>query len=161
MKKMGTKTTRKIYTADEVANYFIYLASQQVVGDSNEKEGITNLKLQKILYFAQAYFLAKLGRPLFKDQIEAWAYGPVVPLIYHKYKHKGSDPIIDGEDSVKISDEDKKALAMIWESFGGYSAGRLVDITHAHDPWKLSFKARSKIISNQSLKDYYKPLLNK
>ena len=56
-------TATKVYTADNVANYFIYLSSK-VVGDNKEREGITNLKLQKILYFAQAYFVAKVGKTL-------------------------------------------------------------------------------------------------
>ena len=161
MKKMTAKTVKKTYSAEDVANYFIHLASKRVVGDNDEREGITNLKLQKILYFAQAYFLAKLGRPLFKDDIEAWVYGPVIPAIYQKYKSKKSNPIIDGDESPKISDEDKQALKVIWETFGGYSASRLVDISHAHSPWKEAFKAKNKIISKQSLRDYYKPLLNK
>ena len=79
-------TTKHTYTANNVAKYLIYLASQEFVGDNKEREGITNLKLQKVLYFVQAYYLAKLNRPLFPDNIEAWEYGPVIPSVYRKYK---------------------------------------------------------------------------
>jgi uncharacterized phage-associated protein len=61
------------YSAENVAKYLVYLASQGFVGDNKEREGITNLKLQKMLYFVQAYYLAKLGKPLFMEPIEAWA----------------------------------------------------------------------------------------
>ncbi|MFA6552580.1 MAG: type II toxin-antitoxin system antitoxin SocA domain-containing protein [Candidatus Paceibacterota bacterium] len=155
---MTNKTT---YTADNVAKYLIYLGSQALVGDNKEREGITNLKLQKVLYFAQAYFLAKLGRPLFSDEIEAWEYGPVVPNIYKKYKSNGSDPIIFEDDKSSLSEEDKEIIKKIWATFGGYSASRLVDITHAHTPWKQAYQTKTKIISQEALKEYYTPLLNK
>ncbi len=148
------------YTADNVAKYFIHLASKELVGDNQEREGITNLKLQKILYFAQAYYIAKLGRALFSDDIEAWEYGPVVSRVYKKYRSNGSNPIIDDGKS-SLSEEDKKVVQIIWNTFGGYSASKLVNITHAHTPWKEANKTSSQIISNKALKEYYSPLLNK
>ena len=72
---MTTRAIKSPYTAENVAKYVIYLASQAFVGDNKEREGITNLKLQKVLYFAQAYYLSKIGKPLFSDNIEAWEYG--------------------------------------------------------------------------------------
>lgn len=154
--------TKKVtYTADNVARYLIYLASQELVGDNQEREGITNLKLQKVLYFVQAYYLAKLGKPLFSDNLKAWKYGPVVPSVYRKYKDSGSNPIISEEDKSSLSEEDKKIVQKIWSTFGGYSASKLVDITHAHTPWKEANKKPSQIISNKALKEYYTPLLNK
>ena len=154
-------TKKATYTADNVAKHLIYLASQELVGDNQEREGITNLKLQKVLYFVQAYYLAKLNRPLFSDNIEAWEYGPVVPSVYRKYRTNKSNPIISEEDKSSLAEEDKKNVQKIWNTFGGYSASRLVDITHAHTPWKKANKTPSQIISHKSLKDYYAPLLNK
>lgn len=149
-------TAIKVYTAENVANYFIYLSSK-IVGDNKEREGITNLKLQKILYFAQAYFVAKVGKTLFKEKIEAWEYGPVVPVVYHEYKKNGNRPIVLEHDISTIDAVDKKSLDIVWENFGGYSARRLVDMTHAHKPWKDA----SGEITLKSLADYYGPLLNK
>lgn len=154
--------TKKVtYTADNVAKYLIYLASQELVGDNQEREGITNLKLQKVLYFVQAYYLAKLNHPLFSDNIEAWEYGPVVPSVYRKYRSNISDPIISDKDKSSLSEEDKETVKKIWNIFGGYSASKLVDITHAHTPWKEANKTPSQVISHKSLKEYYAPLLNK
>ena len=152
-------TTTKTYNANEVAKYFIYLSSKKIIGDTNEREGISNLKLQKILYLAQAYYLSKLNKPLFGDSIEAWKYGPVVPTVYCLYKSNKSTPIIDTKDRSKLSLKDKNVLDEIWESFGGYSASKLVDITHAHSPWKKAFSTESKVISNNSIRNYYKPLI--
>ncbi len=158
---MAPSPKKQAYSAENVAKYFIYLASRPVVGDAKEREGLTNLKLQKILYFAQAYFLAKLGRPLFADHIEAWGYGPVIPTIYHHYKIKGSTPIFADNDESSVSSEDKEVLQKIWDTFGGYSANRLVDITHAHAPWKEAYDTKSKVITNKALTEYYTPLLSK
>lgn len=158
---MITRTLKSPYTAENVAKYFVYLASQAFVGDNKEREGITNLKLQKVLYFAQAYYLSKVGKPLFYDDIEAWEYGPVVPDVYHKFKSKGSNPIICEEDKSILADEDKETLKKIWGTFGGYSASKLVDIAHAHTPWKEANGSSSKVISHKAIREYYTPLLNK
>jgi len=158
---MTTRAIKSPYTAKNVAKYLIFLASQAFVGDNKEREGITNLKLQKILYFAQAYYLSKIGKPLFSDKIEAWDYGPVIPDVYHSFKSKGSNPIICMEDESSLSDEDKEILKKVWGTFGGYSASKLVDIAHAHTPWKQANKSVSKIISHKAIKEYYAPLLNK
>lgn len=158
---MATNIKKQVYPAKNVAKYLIYLGSKVVVGDNQEREGVTNLKLQKLLYFAQAYYLAKLGRPLFNDRIEAWEYGPVIPDVYHKYKSEGSAPIILEKDDSGLDGEDKKNLQTIWDTFGGYSAGRLVDISHAHTPWKEAYASSDNEITQKSLTEYYSLLLNK
>ena len=76
---------RKIKASD-VSDLFLCWAS--IDGDL-----ITNLKLQKLLYYAQAWHLAHFGSPLFSDDIEAWQYGPVIKSIYQKYSKFGNQPI--------------------------------------------------------------------
>ena len=156
---MATQAIKSPYGVEDVANYLIFLASRE--NQEKEREGITNLKLQKILYFAQAYYIAKLGKPLFTEKLEAWEYGPVVPEVYRKLKRNGSKPIILEKDKSNLSEDDKEVLQKVWDSFGGYSASRLVGIVHAHTPWKEAFVSDNKIISHKALKDYYSPLLNK
>ena len=64
-------------------NYNVLDISRYIINYSNVKDyGISNLKLQKILYFVQAYFLIETGSPCFKEKIEAWDFGPVVPKAY-------------------------------------------------------------------------------
>lgn len=65
-----------------VARYIINYSNQ-------EKYGISNLRLQKLLYFVQAYYLISSGNPCFGDRIEAWDFGPVVPVVYHEFKRFG------------------------------------------------------------------------
>lgn len=156
---MSNQRKKRLYSATNVAKYLIFLASQE--NQEKEREGITNLKLQKVLYFAQAYYLAKLGKPIFGEKLEAWKYGPVVPEVYHKLKCNGSKPIILEEDKSTLAEEDKEILKKVWNTFGGYSANRLVDIVHAHTPWKEANASMDKVISHKAIKDYYSPLLNK
>ena len=77
---------RKWYRALDIARYFIYKAD-----DDTDADRITNLQLQKLIYYAQGIHLAMYGCPIFKDQIKAWNYGPVVPRVYRLYrKHKAN-----------------------------------------------------------------------
>ena len=75
----------------DVAKFFIGLANEQA--EQNQGDLMTNLRLQKLLYFAQGWYLARYGKPLFSDEIEAWTYGPVVPEVYQTYKPNGKDGI--------------------------------------------------------------------
>lgn len=156
---MATQVKKRIYKAKDIAEYLIFLASQK--NQEKEREGITNLKLQKILYFAQVYFLVKFGNPIFAEKIEAWEFGPVIPDIYREFKKYGNKPIIIKEDKSTLVEEDKEVLKKIWDTFGGYSASRLVEIVHAHTPWKKAIISRDKTISHKALKDYYGSLLNR
>lgn len=68
-------------------SYDVLDISRYIIGYSNIKDyEISNLKLQKILYFVQAYFLIQRGLPCFKEKIEAWDFGPVVPVAYKEFK---------------------------------------------------------------------------
>ena len=78
-----------------VTNYFIWFFQKH--GDL-----ITNLKLQKLLYFAQGWFLALYDTPLFKEEIQAWIHGPVVATVYHSYKGFGYGPITAAMEEPKF-----------------------------------------------------------
>ena len=80
--------------------YNVLGVCRHIVNYSNKKNyNISNLKLQKLLYFVQAYFLAKKNRPCFNEEIQAWAFGPVVPEAYQEFKQYGGcniPEVIDG-----------------------------------------------------------------
>lgn len=157
---MANQTIKKSsYKAKDIANYFIFLASRE--NREKEREGITNLKLQKILYLAQAYYLTKIRKPLFIEDIEAWEYGPVVPEVYRKFKKYCNKPIIIKQDKSILLEKDKEILKKVWDAFGRYSASKLVDIVHSHAPWRKAKNSANKVISQKAIKDYYDPLLNK
>ena len=153
------------YSAKDIANWFISKANEgyQMKPDDTEcqeyPEGISHLKLQKLLYFAQAAYLSLEGRKLFGDKIEAWDYGPVVPVVYRLFNQYGSKPIRKPKNSQYrqiIKKSDSEFLEEVWEIFGKFSANRLVYITHEHQPWQSAYKSRSKEITSKAMKDYYK-----
>lgn len=150
------------YKADEVAKYFIYISSEKNI-DDGIVEGITPLKMQKLLYFSQAVALSLYDQKLFEEEIEAWKYGPVVSNLYKKYRNNQNLPIkeIPNENEIIIDSETRKLIEGVWSVFGKYSASKLVDITHNHKPWKETFKEnKNLIISTDLIKSYYKNIFS-
>lgn len=145
-----------MYKASDVANYIINLANAQIDKDFWISEWITHLKLQKILYFAQATFLSCIDKKLFNDKIYAWKHGPIVKSIYDKYKRTESKALNSDTDfdETNINDEDKKTIDNMRSFFWKYSASQLVDMSHSHDPRKKT--EQSKEISTDIIKNFYK-----
>lgn len=143
-----------------MAPYNVLDVSRHVINYSNEKDyGISNLKLQKVLYFIQAYFLTNVenGTPCFREKIEAWDFGPVVPEAYREYKQYGSTNIptmisfidFDVEDIWNserklyetdiISETDGRLMNEVVDKFSDFSATDLVTLTHNQAPWKEAY----------------------
>lgn len=122
-----------VRSAQDITNYFVELASK------SEENDLTNLKLQKLLYYAQGKYLADNDKPLFKEAIEAWDFGPVVRSIYNTYKYCGPYPITTFDKKVKRAELPKSVkvfLDSVWNEYNKYSAGYLVDLTHKQGtPW--------------------------
>jgi uncharacterized phage-associated protein len=116
-----------------VARYFIKRAYQ----DGLEAE-MTNLKVQKLLYYSQSLHLALFDEPLFENEIQAWRYGPVCPPAYRFYSEFEAQQLpIPGEDVLsQVPDETKYLLEKVWNSFSGYHAYLLSDMTHVEFPWR-------------------------
>jgi len=134
----------------DVADFFIELAGQ------NEEDAITQLKLNKLLYYAQGLYLAKMGKPLFDDPIEAWDLGPVVPVIYKKYSVCGKNPIAaEGKDvSNLFSEEEYDTLLDTAREYGKYTASYLVSKTHAPEtPWSQT--SLYEVIDNNRIASYF------
>ena len=140
--------------AEQVASYFIGLQ------DDNAGDLISNLKLQKLLYYAQGLYLAMHEMPLFPESIEAWTYGPVVPSVYHTFKNHGASPIpYDSIQCTPIGNEDiKDFLSEIYTVFGQYSAWKLRDMTHQEKPY-LDMQERGGEISHESMRECFKQYL--
>ena len=155
--------------------YDALMVARYVINYSNEKGySITNLKLQKILYFIQAIFLKFKGEKCFNDDIQAWDFGPVVPSVYHEFKKYGNRNIATVKNYFVFSDTEKKLnrvrikkfekndivkkdriiINLIVDTLGDLSASELVKITHEHDAWKNAYKkGRNTVIA---LNDLYK-----
>lgn len=142
-------------TCYDVANYF--LAMQ----DDEAGDAITNMKLQKLVYYAQGFHLAILGRALFEEHIEAWVHGPVVRELYDKYKQYGSDRIPQPKNfNFKVFSKDsREVLDEVYKVLGQYSAWKLRSMTHNEPPWKNA-KQPSGRISNKAMKKYFSTLIS-
>lgn len=138
-------------TAYEVAQFFLHHAYD------GERDQISHLKLQKLLYYAQGYSLAISNKLMFNEPIECWPHGPVVKSIYHCYKKHGGKPIpaVTHFNTKAFSDEDIEVLKFVAKEYGQYSAWKLRDMTHCEDPWKTSFSKKLVIISTDSIQQYF------
>ncbi|MEN8215986.1 MAG: type II toxin-antitoxin system antitoxin SocA domain-containing protein [Pseudomonadota bacterium] len=135
-----------------VAKYFL------LKGDNEEESGICNLKLQKLLYYAQGFYLALFEQPLFDSKIEAWRHGPVCPEVYHKYKNHGRNLIPappDFNPTSVLSHEQIEFLDEVYDVFGQFSAWKLRNMTHDEPPWAGN-EINASEISVDELADYFK-----
>ena len=138
--------------ARDITDYFL---SKTIDEDSK----ITNLKLQKLLYYAQGFYLALFDKKLFDEEIEAWQYGPVCVSIYHNFKGYGSNVIPYKEDKKEFSkifsSEQIEFLDEIYDVFGQFSAWKLRDMTHEEPTW-INNKDSASLISQNEMKKYFK-----
>lgn len=157
--------------------YKVLDVCRYIINYSNREDyGVSNLKLQKLLYFIQVYFLmnSENHEPCFSEKIEAWDFGPVVPVAYHEYKQYGSTdiPFVDSYINFDIDDpwstsmtqfdescireKDKKLINSVVTKLADYSATDLVDITHCQAPWKdVYVKHKNNIITIESIRKYF------
>ena len=138
----------------DVARFFIDLAQKQASHDQGDL--MTNLRLQKLLYFAQGWHIARTGKPLFDDEMRKWKLGPVVPSIYHAYKANGNSgiayPIELAEDA--FCEDEMKVLLDVAREYSVFSTSKLVDMSHSSDgPWAHTYD--DAIISKDSIKEYF------
>ncbi len=158
----------KNYTAQDIAKWFLYknYAEQKEKVASNDDyevyEGITHLKLQKLLYNAQGVYLAIKGNRLFQDELEAWTHGPVVREVYDTYCVFGKNPIIipstpENDEIIREIESDaetKEILDMVYDNFSIYTAWQLREMSHAKgSPWDKTEK--NKNIDIKLIKEYF------
>jgi uncharacterized phage-associated protein len=98
---------------------------------------MTAMKLQKLVYYSQAWSLVWDDAPLFRDDIEAWANGPVVPTLYRK--HRGAFKVSSGDivgDKTALTKTQRETVDAVLKHYGGRTSQWLSDLTHAERPWK-------------------------
>lgn len=133
---------------------------------------VTQMKLQKLVYFAQGVHLAKYQKPLINETFEAWLYGPVIPEIYQDFKFYGSRPITNTAEFTPTSTErpprlDADAIDTInysWAVLKDFTAMSLSNWTHRVDgPWSKVYDPDVKTtpIPNDEIKQYFTKLLFK
>lgn len=141
-----------MYRAMDIARYIIERCSET-------NSAVSNLKLQKILYFVQAEFLVVKEQPCFAEEIQAWDFGPVVPDVYYAYRMYGGANIpCLGKSGVFliISSQDKKLLNGIIDECSKYSASALVELTHNQTPWLEAYiPGMNNEITNESIRNFF------
>lgn len=143
-----------IYKALDIAKKLIYKAQYD---EPNGGERLTNLKLQKLLYYQQGFHLAFFGTPLFDDTVEAWMYGPVVPSVYEKFSSYGSSSLPDVDEPIMLTEDEEKLFNEVYDAYREFSAIGLMNRTHKEKPWKEATPHdRGTVISQDSMKDYFK-----
>jgi len=130
----------------------------------DEKDPLTNLQLQKLLYYAQAWSLVLRESELFSDEIEAWRHGPVVPAVYHSLPDgQGANQIHTDAfaDAPDLRAEEADFVRRVWEAYNPYSALQLSKMTHEEAPWIKAWGGRPKDgagndpISVDDLEDFF------
>lgn len=116
-------------TALQIARYIVRVAQ-------SKGEPISNLKLQKLLYYAQGWHLAFNGNSLFNDDIQAWVHGPVVSSVYSQFKGYGYSPIPVHPRKVDLPNKVKELLKAVLLTYLKFDAFTLETMTHEEKPWK-------------------------
>lgn len=130
-------------------------------------EEVTPLMLQKLLYFIQGIYSASYGRPIFMEDCRAWIHGPVYPEVYDLFRDFKYNPIDDarfallGGTADALTDDEKKAIDLVVNTFGMYGGKVLERITHNEEPWKEARKGygdsipSSELLPKECIMKYY------
>ena len=136
-------------------------------------EEVTPLMLQKLLYFIQGVYSALYGRPIFKEDCRAWVHGPVYPEVYELFRDFKYNPIDDARFALlegtedALTEEEKKVIDLVVNTFGMYGGKVLERITHNEDPWKEARKGygdsipSNELLSKDRIMRYYKAINQK
>lgn len=148
-----------MYDARSVANEFLRQA-----GDHR----LSNMKLQKLVYIAHGYSLAILHKPLIKQCVEAWKYGPVVADLYHalrQYKAGNVTEPINILPAEQLSETDRALVSSVLNAYGRFSGTQLSTMTHKEGtPWREVFQPNAffnnDVIPDPLIKEHYIRLLH-
>jgi uncharacterized phage-associated protein len=148
-------TTRA--TAKQVAEYFL------LVVDEDPGDVMTNLRLQKLVCYAQAWHLAILDEELFDDDCETWVHGPVIHDLYKAYEGFNWNPIPrpTSEPNLPVNERSREILDDVWDTYGQFSAKGLENIVRDEDPWTDARRGCGsgdfcrEVISKDAMRAYY------
>lgn len=143
-----------------VADYLLLKAKQ-------EGKIVTNKKLQKLLYYTQAWSLALNDKKVFDDKIEAWIHGPAIKKVYLEYQKFGASPInkdVSEEVVSRMPEDLLPIIDQVWDVYSGFDANYLEYLTHSEKPWQDARAGLEPHISSeneitpQSMKEFYSTL---
>jgi len=149
-----------MYNCFDIAKQFLKYANEEGVG-------LEPMKLLKLTYIAHGWYLGFYDKPLIKNSIQAWKFGPVIPELYHVTKRFGYRSVdletVELYSENKLNDNDQNFLHAIWNTYKKYSGLELSSKTHMDNtPWAETFDPDRfhKIIHNETIKRHYKKLID-
>lgn len=178
------KYRNKIANTAYVKSYEAALQLKKILNSVSEKmlitisyifektNEVTPLALQKLLYYIQALYMISYGKPLFDEECQAWLHGPVYEAVYNIFKNFKYNPIDDRRFYIfknkfqKLSEDEKRIIDLVLDSFGMYSGKTLEKLTHKEAPWSEAFNDvcicgyTNEIISKESIYNYFKEVSN-
>jgi len=144
-------------SAIAVAQAFLDLAA-------SEGQKLTNMQLQKLVFFSHGIHLAAFGDPLIVDPVKAWDFGPVIPPLYEKLRRFGRGDVDvnlapELRESLDPSGREYQAIRGVWKAYGKHSGWALSNISHLPgSPWDVVWNKQSSRYSdvpNDLIRDYY------
>lgn len=138
-------------SAKSVAKFIVQHSSQ-----------VSNLKLQKLLYYVQGWHLGLHGTIVFPERIEAWVHGPVVPDVFFHYRHFRWTPIQVDVETVKLDGSIEKHIHDVLKVYAPLSASQLEMLSHSEAPWKEARgtlpagESSHAVITPESMKLYFR-----
>jgi uncharacterized phage-associated protein len=146
-------------TANNVVDYLLGKIDE-AAGDS-----ITHLKIQKLVYYCQAWSLAITGDPIFAEEIQAWQHGPVIRSVWNRFSGSGFEAIPTANRNVRsareLSRDQRELVDEVWEAYGNLSGAQLRTLTHREQPWIDAREGlapdapSSRVITKASMQSYY------
>lgn len=159
------------YSALDIATWFIYKTNAEIKENQAEEdsyeiyEGLSHLKLQKLLYYAQGICLSSLNLALFKERIEAWEHGPVIKSVFNEFCNKGREEItladapcnVEVVRKIEADTKVREILNMTYDNFAIYTAWQLRNMTHeVGTPWYQTYsRGKNKEIKIGLIRDYF------
>lgn len=126
-----------------------------------EKGAMTAMKLQKLVYYGQAWSLVWDERPIFAESIEAWANGPVVPNLYDWHRGLYNVTNCSKGNADALTDEERATMDAVLQAYGDQTSQWLSDLTHSEEPWKAARKGLApgqwgrREITHAAMAEYY------
>jgi uncharacterized phage-associated protein len=148
----------------------------------NQKgESVSPKKLQKLLYYVDAWHFVHLGKPLLEEQFQAWVHGPVLPSLYHELKQFGfndvkviADEFDTPDEQVeviiaknKLTDDQLGLIYSVLDKYGSMSSFQLEILSHKEAPWieargdAKPHESCKNQISKQRMREFYSGLIAK
>ena len=153
----ASKKVDMAYKALDIARKLIRKAQDD---EPNGGERLTNLKLQKLLYYQQGFHLAAMDTPLFEEEVEAWMYGPVVPTVYDTYSGYGSNVLPDVDETISLTEDEEVLFNQVYDAYREFSAIGLMNLTHTESPWiNATPHDRGTVIPQSAMTSYFKTQL--